>query len=264
MRSAHVSNVVAALRAAGCVFAEAEAALLIAAAAEGDPADAPSLLDGMVGRRVAGEPLEHVVGWAHFYGRRICVAPGVFVPRRRTEFLVRRAARLVRTGAVVVDMCCGSGAVGATLGAEAPGAEIHAVDIDPRAVACANRNLAPLGSHVYQGNLFHALPAVLRGRVNVIVANAPHVPTAEIALQPREARLHEPHAALDGGPDGVEIHRRLATRAPSWLAPAGHLLIETGERQAAATAAAMETAGLSTSIDYDDELEVSVVSGIRN
>src|ERR1022692_2349013 len=125
-------SVVARLRAAGCVFAEDEARLLIAAART--PAD----LAGLVDRRVAGLPLEHVLGWAEFCGLRIAVDAGVFVPRRRTEFLVGQAAALVspaapsgqapaRPRAVVVDLCCGSGAVGAALVAALHRVELHAV-----------------------------------------------------------------------------------------------------------------------------------------
>src|SRR5688572_21960081 len=98
--------VIAALRAGGCVFAEEEARLLLSAAvSDGE-------LSALVDRRVAGEPLEHLLGWAEFCGLRIEVDPGVFVPRRRTEFLVRQAAARARPGATVVDLCCGSGAVG--------------------------------------------------------------------------------------------------------------------------------------------------------
>src|SRR6058998_2873356 len=98
------SAIVTTLRASGCVYAEAEAALLMSAART------PSDLAAMVDQRIAGLPLEHVVGWAEFCGLRIAVDPGVFVPRRRTEFLVTEAAALARPGDVVVDLCCGSGA----------------------------------------------------------------------------------------------------------------------------------------------------------
>ena len=159
------SELVARLRAAGCVFAEDEAQLLIAAART--PAD----LTAMVDQRAAGLPLEQVIGWAEFCGLRIAVAPGVFVPRRRTEFLVRQAITLAQSAGqpagelVVVDLCCGSGAVGAALAAALHPAEVHAADIDPAAVACARRNLAAGGGHVYQGDLYAPLPAALRGRV---------------------------------------------------------------------------------------------------
>jgi release factor glutamine methyltransferase len=265
------SAIVAKLRAAGCVFAEAEARLLIAAGRT--PADVAAMVD----RRVAGLPLEHVLGWAEFCGLRIAVGPGVFVPRRRSEFLVRQAIAALagvgktvgaKTGTrpVVLDMCCGSGAVGlavamAVHAAELHAAELHAADIDPGATAYARRNLAAVGGHVHEGDLYDALPADLRGRVDVIVVNAPYVPTAEIGLMPAEARLHEPLVALDGGTDGVRIHRLVAAQAPEWLAPGGRLLIETSERQAALTAAAMAAARLKTTIASDDELDATVVIG---
>src|SRR3954462_3557379 len=106
--------VVARLRAAGCVFAEDEARLLLAGAA-------PDALDALVARRVAGEPLEPLLGWAEFCGLRVAVAPGVFVPRRRTEALVEEAVALFRPGAVVVDLCCGSGALGLAVAASGGG-----------------------------------------------------------------------------------------------------------------------------------------------
>src|SRR5436305_14797941 len=119
------SAIVTRLGAAGCVFAEDEARLLIAAART------PAELDAMVGQRVAGLPLEQVLGWAEFCGLRIILAPGVFVPRRRTEFLVRQAAALARPGDVVVDLCCGAGAIGAALAATVEGADVYAAAIDP-------------------------------------------------------------------------------------------------------------------------------------
>jgi release factor glutamine methyltransferase len=261
LSSDSLSAVVAALRAAGCVFAEDEAALLAGEAST--PAD----LSAMVERRVAGLPLEQVLGWAEFCGLRIAVEPGVFVPRRRTEFLAREAIGRVRNGGtagpVVVDLCCGSGAVGAALAAALGRIELHAADIDPAAVRCARRNLAGVGGHVYQGDLFEPLPAALRGRVDVLVANAPYVPTGEVALLPAEARMHEPRVALDGGADGLHILRRVAAAAPRWLAPGGHLLVETSERQAPPIAAAMTCGGLSARVAVCDELDTAVVIATR-
>jgi release factor glutamine methyltransferase len=247
--------VVSRLRAAGCVFAEDEAGLLISEACT------PAELDAMVSRRVAGEPLEQVLGWAGFCGLRIAVAPGVFVPRRRTEFLVQQALALARPGAVIVDLCCGAGAIGAALAAGVERAEVHAADVDPAAVRCARQNL-PAG-HVYQGDLFEPLPAALRGRVQVLTANVPYVPTGEIGYLPPEARVHEPAAALDGGPDGLGVLRRVAAGAPGWLAPGGHLLIETSERQAAVAQAAFAACGLATRIAGSADLGVAVVIGQR-
>jgi release factor glutamine methyltransferase len=255
MSASPPSDVVNRLRAAGCVFAEDEARLLVGAA------QTPAELGTMVDRRVAGTPLEQILGWAEFCGLRIAVEPGVFVPRRRTEFLVRQAAALAPPQAVVLDMCCGSGAVGAALADALDGAEVHAADIDPAAVRCARRNLAAAGGQVYEGNLYEPLPAALRGRVDLLVANAPYVPTDAIALMPPEARDHEARVALDGGVDGLDVQRRVAASAPQWLAPSGHLLIETSQRQAPQTAEAFARSGLIPRVASSDELDSTVVIG---
>jgi len=250
--AAEPAGVAGRLRAAGCVFAEDEARLLI------DAARTPGELTALVDRRVAGEPLEQVVGWAEFAGLRISVAPGVFVPRRRTEFLAAQAVALARPGDVLVDLCCGAGAIAATLAAVAERAQVHAADVDPAAVRCAQQNVP---GHVYQGDLYAALPAGLRGRVAVLVANVPYVPTGDIATLPPEAREHEPLAALDGGPDGLGVLRRVAAGAPGWLMPGGHLLTETSERQAPAAAAAFTACGLAPRIVNSGELGATVIIG---
>jgi release factor glutamine methyltransferase len=246
---------VARLRAAGCVFAEDEAALLAEAA--GGSADE---LERLVARRVAGEPLEPLLGWAEFGGLRLRVDAGVFVPRHRTELLAVRAAEEAarRESAVVLDLCCGIGAIGAVVAQRVPSARVHASDVDPVAVRCARANLGRAGT-VYEGDLFAALPAGLRGRVDVIAVNAPYVPTDEIAHLPPEARDHEPAVALDGGDDGLDVHRRIAREAEEWLAPGGVLLIEASDRQAPVSAALFAAAGLATAIDTDDERGSTVV-----
>ena len=246
--------VVARLRAAGCVFAEDEAELLLAAAASGPE------LEQLVARRVAGEPLEQVLGWAEFCGQRFGVEPGVFVPRRRTELLVRAAADVGRPGAVVLDLCCGVGAVGAAVATALGRVELHAADVDPAAVRCARRNLAGLGA-VYEGDLFGPLPPGLAGRVDVLAVNAPYVPTGAIAMMPPEARDHEARSALDGGADGLDVHRRVAAGARHWLAPGGSLLIETSRRQATGTQALVAAAGLTARVVIDDDLDGTAVVG---
>ena len=264
MKLQGVSVIVTRLRDAGCVFAEDEARLLISEART--PAD----LAAMVDRRAAGEPLEHVLGWAEFCGLRIAVDAGVFVPRHRTEFLVRQTAALAdpatdppRPPVVVVDLCCGSGAVGAALVATLEHVELHAVDIDPAAVHCARRNLAAPGGQVYEGDLYEPLPAALRGRVEILVANVPYVPTEAIGLLPREARMHEPRAALDGGADGLDIQRRVTAAAPQWLAPGGHLVVETSEHQVPRAVETIASSGLVPRVASSDGLEATVVIATR-
>ncbi|MGW2719926.1 putative protein N(5)-glutamine methyltransferase [Streptomyces sp. NPDC001492] len=250
-------SAVAALRAAGCVFAEDEAELILAAART------PEELAALVDRRVSGLPLELVLGWAGFRGLRIAVEPGVFVPRRRTEFLVEQALAQAPDASVVVDLCCGSGAVGAALATALGQVELHAADIDPAAVRCARRNVGAAGGRVHEGDLFAALPEELCGRIDILAANVPYVPTGEVGLLPAEARDHEPLVALDGGADGLDVLRRVATDAPRWLAPGGCLLVETSERQAAAAVDAFSTAGLQVRVAASEELYAHVVIGVR-
>lgn len=248
--------VAARLRAAGCVWAEDEARLLVEAAG---PAD----LETLVSRRVAGEPLELVLGWVGFLGRRLHVAPGTFVPRRRTELLARTAraevAARASTPVVALEMCCGVAPVAAVLDAS-PALEVHVADVSAAALACAARNAPDATRH--RGDLWAALPDTLRGRVDVLAANAPYVPTDRIAAMPPEARDHEPREALDGGADGVEVHRRLAAGAPEWLRADGVLLVETGRPQAPLTVAAMEASGLTARVLVADDVDGCVVRGV--
>jgi release factor glutamine methyltransferase len=293
-----LARAVVALRAAGCVFAEDEADVLGSAAAD------EAALEAMVRRRAAGEPLEQVVGFADFCGARVRLRPGVFVPRVRSELLVRRGAATAAAagpGAVVVDLCCGSGALGMAVHARAPQSTVYAADSDPTAVACAKDNL---GDRVYQGDLFNALPDDLRGRVDVLLANVPYVATRHLPLLPAEARDHELRTALDGGPDGLDVFRRVIAAAPEWLRPttagpnapvpateslagaaegvpgeatapppapgpanrqwvSGIVLSEITEAQIDAAVAVVEGAGLRAELAYDEDLEATVIVGHR-
>ncbi|WP_152648414.1 putative protein N(5)-glutamine methyltransferase [Streptacidiphilus anmyonensis] len=254
-------DVVTRLRAAGCVFAEEEAELLVAAAADA------ATLDALVRRRAEGEPLEYVLGWARFCGLRIEVDPGVFVPRPRTEFLVACAAEAAPGASVIVDLCCGSGALGvalaARLGAPARALELCAADLDPAAVRCAARNIDRFGGQAFQGDLFAALPQTLRGRVDVLLANTPYVPSDEIPFLPAEAREHEARIALDGGADGLSVMRRVAAEARDWLAPGGVVLVETSEQQREGAAAAFVAGGLEATASSSEEFWATVVLGRR-
>ncbi|MBJ8345430.1 putative protein N(5)-glutamine methyltransferase [Antrihabitans sp. YC2-6] len=254
---APVSGVVATLRAAGCVFAEDEARLLLAAA------QSRVQLDAMVERRAAGLPLEHILGWAEFCGLRVSVDPRVFVPRRRTEFLIEQAVASSPHNPVVVDLCCGAGALGLAFASRVPSCRVYAADIDAAAVQCARRNLVPLGAAVYEGDLYEPLPDSLLGTVDVLLVNAPYVPSCEIAMMPPEARLHENSVALDGGADGLDVLRRVIADAPDWLAPGGRLFFETGEAQAAAAVHILDAAGLTAQVVADDDGGANVLVGTR-
>jgi release factor glutamine methyltransferase len=176
---------------------------------------------------------------------------------------------------VIVDLCCGSGAVGAALVATLDGqhigpprsrsdwVELHAVDIEPAAVRCAHRNVEAAGGRVYEGDLYEPLPVTLRGRVDVLVANAPYVPTGAIGLLPPEARLHEPRVALDGGADGLDVLRRVIIAAPRWLAPGGRLLVETSERQAPQIVETVADSDLTAQLTSSEDLNATVVIATR-
>jgi release factor glutamine methyltransferase len=151
--------------------------------------------------------------------------------------------------------------VGAALAASLGRVELHAADIDPAAVRCARRNVAAAGGRVYQGDLYGPLPARLRGRVDILAANVPYVPSGEVGLLPPEARAHEPRVALDGGADGLDLLRRVAAAAPLWLAPGGHLLAETSEGQAPRAAAAVARDGLIPRVAHSGRLNATVVIG---
>ncbi|MCU0115410.1 putative protein N(5)-glutamine methyltransferase [Curtobacterium flaccumfaciens] len=237
------------LRAAGSVFAEDEADLLLEAG-DGEPVR----LRALVQRRLAGEPLEYVLGWAAFDGHRIRVTPGVFVPRARTTVVVEQAARRLQRYDRAVDLCCGAGAISVALFGRVGALDLVATDIDPDAVDVAAENIGDRGI-VVAGDLFAPLPERFRGAVAVIAVNAPYVPTASIALMPAEAREHEHRIALDGGADGLDLHRRIAASAGEWLRPGGAVVIEVSEAQAEASAAAFAAAGFTTAVERDAEVD---------
>jgi len=242
---------------AGCVSARAEARWLVGEvlgldrpelAGRGTPVPGPARerLAAMVARRVAGEPLQYVIGWAPFGSLRLEVGPHVFVPRPETEGLAERAARLLRAGPaprVAVDLCTGSGAVACFLAHAVPGARVVATELDTGALAWARRNTSRHGVELLEGDLDGPLPPELAGQVRVMTANVPYVPTAAIDLLPRDVREHEPRLALDGGPDGLDVLRAVAARAPRWLAPGGMLVCEIGDDQGWAAVGVLEESG---------------------
>jgi release factor glutamine methyltransferase len=204
------------LRAAGSVFAEDEARLL-----GGN--------EELIARRIAGERLEHVLGWVEFAGLRLEVDPGVFIPRPQTEALAEQSAAL--RPAVALDLFAGCGAIACVVKARNPGARVVAAELDVVALACARRNAARFGVEIVAADVDDGVPVELEGRVDVLTANVPYVPTRELPYVPHDG---EPAAALDGGDDGLDWVRRVIAIAPRWLRPGGVLLYEQpGEGSAA-------------------------------
>lgn len=235
---------VARLRAAGCVAAEEEADELTAAAG-GDP----GRLAALIARRVAGEPLAWVTGETLFCDAPVRVHPGVYVPRRQSEALARRAAAALPAGGCAVDLCTGSGALALALARARPDATVLATDTDAAACACAADN----GVAVARGDLDAPLAGAWRGRVDVVVSVPPYVPSAAIAFLPRDARDHEPVGALDGGADGTAVLARVIAAGARLLRPGGHLLCECGAGQPELLAAALGAAGFAPAAVLVDE-----------
>ncbi|GAA3532795.1 methylase [Aeromicrobium flavum] len=210
--------IVARLRAAGCVFAEREAAFVRRHLS--DPGD----IERAVEARVTGMPLEHAVGVAEFAGLVVAVADGVFVPRRRAEVMAEVASTHRPDARVVVDLGCGCGALAAALSTRLPGAEVHGVDVDPASVVVARVNGRRFGFHAHHGSWWDGLPSSLRGRVDLAVGYLPHVPTDRVDQIHADFRAHEPRHMVDGGATGLDHLRAVAAPLTDWLSPDGALV----------------------------------------
>jgi release factor glutamine methyltransferase len=237
-------RVLNALAEGGCVAPDAEARALLRASSEG-----AGPIDELVGRRLRGEPLAWIIGWVSFCGIRVVVDPGVYVPRPHTQGLARRAVSLLPAGGIAVDMCTGSGAVAAVVASAHPHATVVATDIDPVAVVCARNN----GVRALVGSLDKPLSPSLRGRVDIMTAVVPYVPTEELHLLPRDVVANEPRRAIDGGRRGTTLLVRAAEAAARWLRPGGSVLLELGGDQAGEVATALADAGLSEILVHRDD-----------
>ncbi len=209
-------------------------------------------LTGFVERRATGEPLAYIIGSAGFHGHVLLVDPSVLIPRPETEHLVDDAIEHLRSwdGVRALDVGTGSGAIACSLAAAVPGAVIHATDVSPEALLVALANAQRLGVearvHFYLGDL---AAAVHRKRYDLIVANLPYVPTADIPIAPDPVSF-EPRLALDGGPDGLDLYRRLLTELPGMLVPGGIVFME------AAPPTIRELGGLALDAFHDGTVQI--------
>jgi release factor glutamine methyltransferase len=213
-------------------------------------AEATARFHAIVERRATHEPVQHLLGYEEFRGLRIGVTPDVLIPRPETEGLVERALELLadRAGAIVADIGTGSGAIACALASARPDLEVLAVDRSLGALSVASENVRGLGLaarvRLVAGDLFGPLGS-LGGSLDMIVANPPYLPSGIIPTLPVEVERFEPHLALDGGPDGLRVLRRLVAQAPRFLRPGTWLLMEIGEEQAGPLASLMAAEGFS-------------------
>jgi release factor glutamine methyltransferase len=208
----------------------------------------------LVKRRAEGEPTAYLVGAREFAGHRFAVDARVLVPRPETEHVLEAALAALPApweGRAALDLGTGSGVLAITLALGRPGARVTAVDLSPDALAVARANAAALAASVefLQGDLFAPVPA--GARFDVVVSNPPYVPTGELAGLAREVR-REPRLALDGGPDGLAVLRRLVAAAPAFLVPGGTLVLEMHESHEASLPALCLAAGFATAVAVRD------------
>ncbi|MHB8419522.1 MAG: peptide chain release factor N(5)-glutamine methyltransferase [Myxococcales bacterium] len=205
----------------------------------------------LVRRRAAGEPTQHLVGGREIHGRWFAVDRRAFIPRPETELLIDACLTALGPpgnggGEALLDLCAGSGCVGLSLLAERPAARVTAVELSPEAAQVARANAASLALEeryeLLTGDLFGPLGD--RGGFGLIAANPPYVATGEIETLAVEVRDHDPRLALDGGPDGLAVIRRIVREGAPRLAPGGTMALEIGEEQGERVRALMQEAGL--------------------
>lgn len=238
--SAAIRRAAKALEDSGSVSPDAEARTLVShviGVDQGrlllvDPLDDEDLaaLDLAVARRIAGEPVQHITGVAHFRTTTLVVGPGVFVPRPETERMVGWCLDQVSAGTRVVELCAGSGAISKALSVEKPGLDQWALELDPSAVSYLSTNLSGTQVRVIEGDMADGLHE-LDGTVDLVVVNPPYVPLEAWESVPPDVRDHDPELAVFSGMDGLDAMRVVADVAARLLRPGGLLAAEHAEVQ---------------------------------
>ncbi len=220
--------------------------------------DELAIFDAALARREAGEPIAYIVGSAGFYGRSFAVTPAVLVPRPESEHVVEAAIAELQSRAPecrrAADIGTGSGILAVTLACEVPDAKIFATDTSADALAIATANARTLGVHkrikFFEGDLAEPLGA--RGPLDVVIANLPYVPSRDVPPAPDPVSF-EPHVAVDGGPDGLDLYRRLLRQLPHVLAPAAALFFEAAPPTIEALAQLVTVAFPSAHVEIGDD-----------
>ena len=235
---------------------EAEDLLMHAMGIEEDPDPSEEVsgkvrrrFEAMVERRVTGEPIPFIKGYAEFRGLELIAEPGVFVPRDSSEFLAEQAVRRLRrrTRPVHVDLATGGGTIALAVANEAPKTTVYGADVSADAVKLARRNAKRLGLEATfrAGDMFDGLPTRIAGTVDVITLHPPYVPRTEVKDLPDEIREWEPaHTLTDKSDDGLGLVVRAAEESERWLRPGGWLLIEVSPDRAKEVIKVMSRAGL--------------------
>ncbi len=263
-----LKDIAAVLKSSGIDYAPKEAEILITEALcigksrlysgglEISP-DESSLIDSLVKRRAAGEPIQYLAGHVDFYGLKINVGRGVLIPRHETELLVEETIKLLsgkqppippllrggKGGLSILDLCTGSGCIAIALAKHFPDAIVYGIDKSGTAIQYAIRNAAEnniKNVHFVKGNLFESITVHC---FDCIVSNPPYIKSSDIKNLQREIRDYEPIKALDGGEDGVDFYRRIFEKAPKFLKENGIIIIEIGYGQSGDVKLIAESAG---------------------
>ena len=210
-------------------------------------------LESLVQRREAREPLQHIVGRAPFMNFEVEVGPGVFIPRPETESLAERAISIAQSlgvderGLSVVDLCSGSGVLAISLARAVPWASVVALEVSPEASGYLERNVSRLApsATVVCASVADFGETLAQSSLDMIVANPPYIPDSEVPNDP-EVFAHDPHLALFGGADGLDVVREIVALALHALRPGGVIMMEHSNLQGAAMAELLSANGFRT------------------